>query len=135
MTLINNSGFTLIELAIIVGIISFFAMGILGIHSAVKTVQDRLAADGLELTLYHMHSKATAARDDTWITEINSSLHGVPTASRLPWQSHISINSSKKLGYTAAGTTKYSGTATIGDRYKISLGINIGRPNVSIVSP
>jgi prepilin-type N-terminal cleavage/methylation domain-containing protein len=130
----SSHGYTLIELIITIGIIGVVIGTALSTGSHLTSVKNRLTAEHLEMTLNLAQSTARNTRSDRWITVAGTTPSNNFASSTLPWQSEIKINGTGKLGFTPAGTTKYAGTVTIGDSHKVSLGINVGRPNVSTIS-
>lgn len=130
----DQSGYTLVELIIAIGIAGILIGTALSTGSHLTSVKNRLTAEHLEMILYLAQSTARNTRSDAWITVVGTTPSSNFLSSALPWQSDIHINGTGKLGFTPAGTTKYSGTATIGDSHKVSLGINMGRPKVSVIS-
>jgi len=126
---------TLIEWIITIAITTMLIGGTLVIGTRFVTLRDRLTAENTELSLYLAHAIATSSRSDQWVSVNGGALASTFSRLSLPWNSDLSINGTQKLGFTAAGTTKYSGSATIGDHYKVSLGINVGRPNLTVTLP
>lgn len=124
-------GYSLMELVVIIGITT----SILGISiSTAKNViatRHRITSEHLEMRLYQLHATAKGHRSDQWLTETNGSITSTAPTPTLPWKSSILINGTHQLGYTGNGTTKYAGTSVIENRYKVSLGVNIGRPNLT----
>ena len=126
-----HSGYSLIELVIVIGFVGIVTSTI-GYRSAIQyiNVTHSLHAELATSQLYAMHTEAITSRQDQTMTLSGNSLSSSIPTMGLPPIDNYSINGFGKLGFTAQGTTKYSGSLLVGSRFKITLSPNMGHPTL-----